>query len=90
MLLKNSKDFVLSAVFKLRNAHVCCITSSFHTCGCLKSSWKKKITKRLAKLENVNQYASPNTRRTERVYGWGLTLYGALGNTIVLFLMFCL
>lgn len=59
--------------------------SQFHTCGCTYyPGWKKRGSKRLAKLDTVNQYAAPKTRRAERIYGWGLTLFGALGEAFCL------
>jgi len=48
------------------------------------SSWKRRVLKQERLKEVVYQYASKNTRRTDRVYVWGNSITGALGNCVYL------
>jgi len=44
------------------------------------SSWKRKVLEREAKKDIVFQYAGKKAHRSDRIYVWGCSATGALGN----------
>ena len=45
----------------------------------LAKSWVKRRENQKLRDDTVFQYASKNTKRAQRIYGWGLAAAGALG-----------
>ena len=64
------------------------LTSVFNTKACTAewrrnaSGWKRKVLEREAKKDVVFQYAGKKVRRSDRIYVWGCSATGALGNSL--------
>lgn len=51
------------------------------------SSWKKRVLKREDRKEEIFHYVGENAKRVDRVYVWGCASTGALGVSVLLWLL---